>query len=279
MRLFFYFFRWIIGSLIFLFILWQVFVFLRPAPRIYDAAELRAVSVAIENFVDDVEMALAQRNVRVGVVGLLGDSSGQAAETLRAAVDKRRSMSLETAGVPRAFIRDVGNALADASTLEDVFSAAGKVGMDVLLAGKIQSVERLASGGARSSIELNAWDLQAGEWLVRRTAEADWHPGFGDRMITVFTSAPAWQRTLLWLLIVGLLPWLTAFFPRWARDRRSNYAAALMLASYILVALFLAAAFTGFRATTMGDWLALLSAFAISGVYSYWAAERIVAKN
>lgn len=276
---FIYLFRWVLVGLLGVFLLWQVYVFLRPAPRLLDVAEERAAALAARTLAEDVESRLGDRRVRVGVVGLVGDAGGQATEALRRELRGRRAFEIEEASVPRAFVRDVVAALADASNLEEVLRAGEKVRLDLIVAGRVRATGLLADGGGRMEVDYYVYDVQAGDWLVRRSIAAEWRPDLIDRARLGLTAAPWWQRLLLWGLVVLVLPWLTPFFARWARARRSNGASTLVLGGYVLTALFLAAALNGFAMAGLGDALILLAALALAGAYSFWACERIAAEG
>lgn len=276
-RLFFYF-RWLAVFIVAGFLLWQVFVFLRPVPPSLGEAEVRAVRAAAAAFAGDMETAAPAGTARVGLVPLVGDRSGQATHELADRLRQSRRWALDERSVPQAFFQDVYRALADASNIEQVLGAGRQVDLDIIVAGRLVETHTRADGGAHAVLDLYAYDLAAGDWIVRRNYVLQWDPGWLDRTGLYVETAPWWQKILLWALVVAALPWLTPFLARWARARRSNAASTAVLALYLAAALLLAGALNGFRLAGLGDWLVLMAALVLGGAYTFWACERIAAE-
>lgn len=278
MRVLFQFVRWIGLFFVLIFLFWQAFVFVRPAQRTLSDGEVRAVRAAVAAFREDLAAQLGQRAVRLGVVSLTGEGAAQATVELRGVLERQSDWRVDTRSVPQAFVEDVLKALRDASTLEQVLGAGKQVELDVVVAGRMVSAWMRDDGRAEVVMDLYAYDTQAGVWLLRKSYPMSWAPDWVERVPLEVVGAAWWQRLVLWASIVLVLPWLTPFIARWARERRSNAASALALSFYVVVSLLLAGALMGFALSGLSDWLLLVAALVLSGGYAFWACERIAAK-
>lgn len=92
-------------------------------------------------------------------------------------------------------------------------------------------------------------------------------------------GAPFWQRALIWLGAILLLPWITPFLTHWAHGKRTNAASAILLALYAVLALLLAGILMGFQLNGATDWLILAGALILSTGWSYWSCERIMGNS
>lgn len=264
---------WVVGGLA-LFLFWQMWVFLSPKPRELDAAELRAANRVCDQVVSAIAEKTGDRNLTIGLVHLLGDSSDQITDRLRLALNEPSGWTVDFRSVPQAVISDIAHALADASTFEEILNAGDRVSLQLMVMGRIKEVTRI-NEGAYIGIDIFAYDIQRGEWLLRKDFEAVWEPGAIQLLNMKVSNLPLWQKLILWLIIVGLLPWVTPFATRWAIGRKTNQAGFLVLASYVAVGLFLAGLFMGFELSGFFSWVAFIVSLALACAYNYWACEKI----
>ena len=160
-------------------------------------------------------------------------------------------------------------------SLEQLARAGDRVALDLLIAGKVVEVVPTVGDTARSTLELAAYDTVTGTLVLRRQFSATWEPSVLKKIQHGITAAPLWQRSLVWIGAILLLPWITPSLTHWAHGKKTNAASSALLAIYGGLAILLAGFLMGFQLTGATDWLILAGALILSTAWSYWSCERI----
>lgn len=253
--------------------IWQAVVFLRPRPASYTEAESRAMAAACDEAARRIAAA-EPGALRIGVAHFAGDRSGAVTAAMRRALAARDGWSVVDGSPIRKFLTDVAQALGEASSLDEALHAGDRVELDAVVAGRVRPVEGDDLSG-RAVLDVMAFDVRAGRWLLREEVVGVWRPGPLTRLALRAQRLGWGLRLALWLGFVAALPWLTAFGTRWAMARRSNAASFALLA--VLVTAELAAGVALFRFTAAGfaAWALFFVAAAACAGYTLWACERM----
>jgi hypothetical protein len=270
----------LLGLALIAFIIWQVALFLMPAPRQLSYAELGAVESASDAFVEELAAHIEPGHPkRFGLGHLINDGSGQATEILRLALESRSGWEVDPRSIPEAIISDIFGSVIKASSLEEITRSGDRVALDILVAGRVTEVVPTAGGTARARLELYAYDTIKGAQILHREFAATWEPNFIHKVQHGIQDAPLWQRALVWFGAILLLPWITPFLTHWAHSKKTNAASAILLAIYGLLAVLLAGVLMGFQLDGATDWLILAGALILSTGWSYWSCERIAERS
>jgi hypothetical protein len=260
------------------FVVWQVWVFSRPRPRVYSESERRAVLAAVETAFAPVVERIGERPTRFGVARFVGDSGDQVTQITREFIASRKNWTALDESPIQRFLADVARSVLNATGLDEVVNAGRRVGIDVVVAGETLKVEQ-TDVGATAALKLHVFDARAGETLVSGTFERDWRPGPAARAAMRMRGMSGWTRLVLWLAFVGLLPWVSAAATHKAVGKKSNLASFLLVFGHTVLGLALAMAFWSFDLDCLFGAVKLLAALSICGGYSYWACERIAARG
>ena len=267
-------FRLLVAVVVILFLIWQLWVFLTPSPRPLRALEIRATEAVAANVTAELGRQVEGRTTRTGVIRFSGDSSGEITEVMRRTIRNDGRFSIEERSVPVSVVSDIGSALMDASTLQELASAGREVGIDLIVLGR---VVELASDDERANIriDIGGYDTREGRWIVRDSFAGAYSPGFLERRTERLRGTPLWQRAVIWILVVAALPWLTPFATRKAANLKSNFASFMLVVSYGSFALFLGGFLLGFTLEGFLAWIGFLLAAGFAFAYSWWACETI----
>jgi len=84
------------------------------------------------------------------------------------------------------------------------------------------------------------------------------------------------KYVVVWIGVVGVLPWATFFVTTWVVARDSNRAAAAMLAGYLVADVVVAICLMG-RVSGLGTltWMVLLLGFLSAAVYNFKVSEYL----
>lgn len=252
---------------------WQVFVFFRARPPVYTEAQQQALAIACQDFGRQLAGKLTNAPTRVGIAHLFGDVGDVATLMLRGTVSHISGCQIEERSVIQKFLSDVGRAISEATSLDEVLTAGRKVELDVVIAGRVVAVTPSPEGGASATLALYAFDVRHGGWLVKDSFTAHWQPGVMDRI----RALPLWLRLGLWALLAGLLPWLTAFATHWALEQKQNLASVIIIACYTLADVALAFALGIIR---LGHgWLAPVLVVLLAAAWNWRACERLAKRE
>ena len=122
-----------------LFLTWQIWMFSRPRPRPLTPAEAAAVEKACLETVALIQKA-APPPARIGVATFIGDDTGQVTASLKLRLGAASGYDVLAESPIRRFLGDVSEAVANASTPEEVMRAGQSVSMDVVVAGRVLAV-------------------------------------------------------------------------------------------------------------------------------------------
>ena len=258
------------------FLLWQVWVFTRPSPRVLNAAETNAAEAACRNLITLVDPHL-DGPTRFGVAHLVNDPRGAVSSLLRDSLTKQGDWRVEEGSIIGKFLSDVSKAVVEATTLEEIVNAGQSVGLDVVVTGKVESVE-LAGEGATADINFQVYDMRAGKWLHRGPLRGAWQPGVLEKSLDSAVGTNPFVRLLVWVGLVALLPWLTAFAIHATLEKKSNLSSFVLLTIYTAVDLVLGFLIAGLSLSGTAGGIVLIVGFVACTSYNYWACERIAAK-
>ncbi len=263
----------VFGGVLFIFLLWQFWVFLQPRPRALSTLEANAVERAVDLAVARLEPAVPGP-ARFGVAHILNDPRDQVTTLVRMALLRHEGWTVNEGSVIQRFLSDVTEALSQATSLEEIVRAGQKVDMDVVIAGRVLAVDA-TNGVGRAVLQLYAYDTRAGAWLLKDDFTADWKPNVAQRTAIGLRGLSGLARLALWLGVVLVFPWVTAFATHWALDRKTNLSSLLVVSGYTLVGLLFALVLVR---PALGQGLPgwpLIGAFLFGTIYNYWACERI----
>lgn len=86
-------------------------------------------------------------------------------------------------------------------------------------------------------------------------------------------------KVLLWVGVVGLLPWATFFLTTWVARRESNWVASVLVGSYTLAELGLLLWLFDFSVGGTTGWVLILLGFLVALTYNVlscdWIAEKL----
>ncbi|MBA4386634.1 MAG: hypothetical protein C0404_01565 [Verrucomicrobia bacterium] len=260
-----------------LFIAWQTWVYLKPRPREFSVGEIRAINNACAKIADACSEKI-KKPARLGVASFADDSRDIVTFDLRAELAKRKDITVVQGSPVQKFLGDVAKAVVNASSIEDVMTAAKKVEMDVIVAGKVLKVES-SNDLHQAALQVYAYDVRSAGFILKETYTGVWSPGMLEKVSNrIHKLSPAWRITL-WGLVVLLLPWLTSFGTRAALEKKSNLASFLLVSTYTVITMALAVTLVGFTISGGGQWLLFLLAFVVSAGYNFWACETIAGRE
>jgi len=273
----------VLFALILVFVLWQGWVFIRPRPRTYAAAEVEAIREVCRQLADDLSAALKKnRNVseagklpRIGIAHLLQDPSDQATVVLRETLKAGAEWTVEESSVIQKFLSDVTEAVANATTLDEVLHAGRRVELDVIVGGKVDNVIQRDEDSASAAITFLVYDLRQSNELIKKSVSAQWESGVVARGRRGFINMHPALKVLIWLAIVGLLPWVTSPATHHALERKSNLAGFVLLTAYTAVDLLCGLVLAGFHIAGAANSLWLIGAFLLCAGYNFWTCEKI----
>lgn len=280
----------ILSVLLLSFFAWQLLMFFRPRPPEYTSAEQKALAQAMDRFLDESvstldsmessngRMTHAATPWRVGVAHLLNDPRDSATDILRECVRNNPRLELHEGSVLKKFLADVGHAVANATSLEEIALAGQKVELDLVLAGRVKETRLLPQNSASATIDLLAWDTQRGSLLLNKTTQALWEPSLSRQTEMRLRGLPRMQRVFIWLFVILAAPWLTAFATHRTLEKKSNAASFLLVFGYTVFGTALAVYLNRTQPGADGFWLHTFGAMLVTAIYSFWACERIASK-
>jgi len=267
-----------------LFLAWQAYVFIAPKPRDYSELELTAASEVCSMVSNHLETYASEKegpgdangNLRAGVVHFINDPDDTITDLFKGCLSKTPGLQIDDTSVIQRFLADVGGAIKDSTSLDEVINAGRRVELDLIVGGRVIAIEDTENAG-RAVIEVYAYDLEEGGWIMKKEFIAHSKLSASAALSgTILKMHPLW-RLLIWLAIVGLLPWLAAPLTHKAVESKSNLASAALLGFYILAGALLALCLSGFEIAGIWDGIKLTVAIVFCAVYSYIVSERIAA--
>ena len=268
-----------------LFTLWQGWVFFRPKPREYSPAEMKAVRAACERAADVLSTRLAARPNQaasaeppvLGIMHFLDDPNDAFTKTVRDVFSAKSDWRVEEQSVILKFFADIGSTLKSATTLDEIVHAGRRVGLDYVVAGKVNSVRYVRNKG-ETEFSMYVYDVKQGKLLVDETITETWSPSLVVRLANGLRSVHPIVRLLIWIVFVALLPVVTGFATTWALDRKSNAASFAVLSVYTALDLLTAMLLSGFALTGPVRGILLLVVLLLCAAYNFRACERVAAK-
>lgn len=258
-----------------LFTAWQGWVFMRPEPREFTAAETQAVRKVCDRTVGELVDKVPAQSV-FGVAHFANDPNDAFTTAMRKALAASPEFQVVQGSVIRKFLADVSSAVKNATSLDEVVHAGRRVGIDVLVVGKTGHVRHLEKDAAAEA-QVIVYDVAKGACIMKQKVSATWTPLSGEQPPTKARGLHPLLRVLLWVCVVALLPLVTPFMTRWAVEKKSNAAGFALLGAYSAIGLLAAMLLMGFRIVGTCRSFLLMGAFLACAAYNYWICERIAA--
>jgi len=260
-----------------LFVGWQALVFIRPDPNPLTWAQQCAVDGAAQSAAAMLQTKVAAP-VQFAVAKLGDDATGKATAVLLQNIAGHDGWQhIETSPV-RRFLDDIARTVVNATSLDEIINAGRGVGIDVLISGRLESVEDLAGGGAHATLQLSAYDMRKGTWVLRQSFAHTWTPTTWTRLRQFVGSVSVWLRVLLWLALILAPPWLLAPVVERVVAARSNAASAVLVLTLVVWSVGNAWLLSGLSAGFFGRGWPVILVAAVAACYNYLACEQIAAR-
>jgi len=270
-----------------LFIIWQFFLFLSPAPRPLNALEVSVVNKFSNGLVDELmlneNVQKLDRPIEVGILHLVNDKSGEITALLTASFEKNTNFVVSTESVPYKFVKELGKNLAKSTSVEEIVGAGQNVNIDLLVGGKVESC---IGNDDVANLDLNIYVFspKLGKMIkYEKVVETfDVEKDNLDSTLSSNKKRGFWKS--FWMMIIAIvvvlvLPWLTEPLIWKVADKKSNGFSFMLLLGYIAIDIVVIIAMGGILFVS-GSWLAVVLAVYIFllGGYNYLVVEKI-AKN
>jgi len=222
---------WWFGSFLGLFLLFQIWFWLRPAPIPFTANEASAVREAVRDALVKVEAADGILPATAAVVHFASDPTDEATAILRQELDGRPGWTPVTGSPAVAFLKGLGKTLNEATSVDEYLRPGRRVGIDVLFYGTVRSVASY-DGISRATLSVKAYDTRTGKNLFADDVTES-YPKVRTAVGRSVVATPRSTRWWIFAAIALVLPW--AFAPLTLRvlGRRSNGANAGVLAALV----------------------------------------------
>lgn len=212
----------------------------------------------------------------LAVLPLAGDPDGFVTAKLRDTVRSSGKYELMDDSFFHKIWRELGRRDVPVADFDGAMTAARKAGVDFALFGEIVEFEttenraalklnlRLADRSARQAVFARTYERAEGGGAL---SSAYWRAHVAD--------SSKGQRLLIWVLVVLLLPILTAPLIRRVTEEESNAWNLALLVIYTAIDTGLAFALTGFWVPGLTTALVLIGALLVSAYYNYRIASLI----
>ena len=220
-------FRWF-GLVVGLFLLFQVWCWLRPSPVPLTPDQERAVRDAVSQAIGKAAAVEGTLPATAAVVHLHGDPTDQATAAFRAELAGRDGWTAVAGSPAVSFLKSVGKTLYEATSVDEYLRPGARVGIDVVFHGRLLGVST-TNGVSRATLSLSAYDTRRGETVASGSYEGEF-PRLRTAVARAAVRTPL--RTRIWIFAVFALalPWVCAPLAFRVRRARSNAASAALLA-------------------------------------------------
>jgi len=260
---------WWGGGLAAVFVLCQLWFWLKPSPVPFSPNESAAVRDAVQRVLDGVsESEGFATPVSAAVVHLVSDSTDEATAVVRREIADREGWTLVNGSPAVAFVKSLAKTLYEASSVDEYLRPGARVGIDVVFYGVLNHVST-EGGISRASLTLTAYDTRRGVDLFKGDVNGEFprvRTAVGRAVVAKSRSSRIW----IFAVFALLLPWISAPLSLRVLSRRSNGASALALG--VLVALDAVAGLVLFYGIASHG-AAVLSILAVCLVYDLVCCE------
>lgn len=209
---------------------------------------------------------------RVGVLRVANDPDDAGKAALVDAFEALPGWGAQAENVLGSLAGDLATAVATSASLDELLSANERLDLQVVATGRILEQVTTQDGDHRAVLSLQAFDIETKQWLVRDNFSGVHNPPGGP-----LKRWPVWLRLLTWVVVVVVLPWVSAPATFWAVEQKRNSASLMVVAAYVAVDMLVAWALTGFARSGGIGWRLTL-AFIVSALYTYVACEAVAAR-
>ena len=222
---------WWFGSVIGLFLLFQVWFWLRPDPVPFTENEAAAVRSAVREALERIEAVEGALPATAAVVHFSSDPTDGATAILRRELSARDGWTPVTGSPAVVFLKRMGKTLNEATSADEYLRPGRRVGIDVLFYGAVKYVGSYGGIG-RATLTVRAYDTRSGRNLFADDVSAS-YPKVRTVVGRVVVARRRSTRWWIFGAVVLLLPWALAPFFLGVLSRRSNGANAGVLASLV----------------------------------------------
>ena len=221
---------WCFGSLLGLFILFQIWFWLRPAPVPFTANEASAVRSAVRVALEKAESVEGTLPATAAVVHFSSDPTDEATAILREELAVRGWTPV--AGSPAvAFLKSLGKTLNEATSVDEYLRPGARVGIDVVFYGTVRSVTS-HEGISRATLTVKAYDTRKGATLLEEDV-SEAYPKVSTALGRAVVAKSRSSRWWIFAAVALVLPWALAPLSLRVLGRRSNGANAGVLAALV----------------------------------------------
>ncbi len=222
---------WWFGSILGLFLLAQIWFWLRPAPVPLAANEVTAVREAIRGALEKTESVDGVLPATAAVVHFASDPTDEATGVLRSELAARDGWKPVTGSPAVAFLKSLGKTLNEATSVDEYLRPGRRVGIDVVFYGTVRSVATY-EGISRATLSVKAYDTRTGKTLFADDVTES-YPKVRTAVGRAVVAKSRYSRRWIFAGIVLLLPWVFAPLSLPVLGRRSNGSNAGVLASLV----------------------------------------------
>lgn len=234
-------------------------------------------TLADEACVEIAEDLPRQDSVRsLAVLPLAGDPDEFLTAKLRSSIRASGKYELVDDSFFRKILQEGGARSAPVASFDAAVAAARRAGVDFALFGEVVRFETTEGGGALK-VNLRLADRAARQAVFSRTFERTTGGGVmsSNYWRAHIADSSKWRRVLIWVLLVLLLPIVTAPLIRRITEQESNAWNLVVLIVYTAVDEGVAFALTGLWVPGALTTVVLLAALFSSAYYNYLAASLI----
>ena len=222
---------WWFGSFLGIFLLFQIWFWLRPAPVPLTANETTALREAVRDAIEKVESVEGALPATVAVVHFASDPTDDATRILRGELADRDGWTIVSGSPAVSFLKSIGKTLNEATSVDEYLRPGRRVGIDVLFYGTVRSVASY-DGISRATLTVKAYDTRTGKNLFADDVAAS-YPKVRTAVGRSIVATPRSRRWWIFAAIALVLPWALAPFTLGILGRRSNGSNAGVLATLV----------------------------------------------
>lgn len=226
-------FCWWGGAFFGIFVLFQLWFWLRPAAVPLSANEAAAVRSAVTDALESIEKGDGFGRSTAAVVHFVSDPTDEATAILRRELAAREGWTLVEGSPAVAFVKSLAKTVYEATSVDEYLRPGSRVGIDVVFYGILNGVST-EGGVSRASMSLTAYDTRTGSNLFRSDVSGEYprvHTAVGRAVVAKSRSSRAW----IFAVFALVLPWAASPLFLRVLARRTNGASALALFSLVAI--------------------------------------------
>ena len=224
---------WWGASFLIVFVLFQLWFWLRPSPIPFSTNEAEAVRSAVEEALARAEKADGFRPATAAVVHFVSDPTDEATEILRRELAARDGWTLVNGSPALSFVKSIAKTVYEATSVDEYLRPGARVGLDVVFYGVLNHVST-EKGVSRASVTLTAYDTRIGLNLFKGDVTGSFprvRTALGRAVVAKSRSSRIW----IFSIVALLLPWVSSPLSLKVLAHKDNGASAAVLGALTLV--------------------------------------------